>query len=58
MAFYSLNRDAYQRLNQFDFLGKHQLTHDPLMQVDETGINIGGTIMWLHGASNLLWTYF
>jgi transposase len=55
---YNFNRDAYQRLNQFDLLVKHQLTHDSLMHVDETGINIGGTRMWLHGASNLQWTYF
>jgi transposase len=55
---YNFNRDAYQRMNQFDLLVKHQLTHDPLMHVDETRINIGGTRMWLHSASNLQWTYF
>ena len=55
---YNFNRDAYQRLAEFDRLVKHQLRHASLMHVDETGINIGGTRMWLHGASNLEWTYF
>jgi len=55
---YNFNRDAYQRLNAFDDLVKNKLSHASLMHVDETGINIGGTRMWLHGASNLAWTYF
>ena len=55
---YNFNRNAYQRLNAFDDLVKNKLSHASLMHVDETGINIGGTRMWLHGASNLAWTYF
>ena len=55
---FNFNRDAYQRLAMFDRLSTHKLTHASLIHVDETGINIGGTRMWLHGASNLEWTYF
>ncbi len=55
---YNFNRDAYQRLTEFDHLVKYQLTHGSLIHADETGINIGGKRMWLHGASNLEWTYF
>ncbi|MEY8248466.1 MAG: IS66 family transposase, partial [Bermanella sp.] len=55
---YNFNRDAYQRLTEFDRLATHKLTHASLLHVDETGINIGGTKMWLHGSSNLNWTYF
>jgi transposase len=47
------NFNDYKRLNQFDNLIKHPITHDSLMHVDETGINIGGTRVWLHGVSNL-----
>lgn len=55
---YNFNRDAYQRLAEFDRLSIHKLTHASLVHADETGINIGGKRMWLHGASNLEWTYF
>ena len=57
-SIYNFNRDAYQRLTEFDRLVKNKLTHASLMHVDETGINIGGKRMWLHCASNLAWTYF
>ena len=55
---YNFNRDAYKRLAEFDRLANYKLTHASLLHVDETGINIGGKRMWLHGASNLDWTYF
>jgi transposase len=43
---YNFNRDAYQRLSQFDKLVKSKLTYTSLMHVDEAGINISGTRMW------------
>lgn len=55
---FNFNRDAYQRLAMFGHLATHKLTHASLMHADETGINIGSARMWLHGASNLGWTYF
>jgi len=55
---YNFNRDAYQRLAEFDRLVKLRLQHAHLLHVDETGININGKRRWLHGASNLAWTYF
>lgn len=36
---------------------KDQLEKAPLIHADETGINIGGKRLWLHCASNSLWTY-
>lgn len=55
---YNFNRDAYQSMAEFDRLATYKLKHASLIHVDETGINIGGKRMWLHGASNLEWTYF
>tara|TARA_R110001599_G_scaffold353749_1_gene596318 strand:- start:9728 stop:11185 length:1458 start_codon:yes stop_codon:yes gene_type:complete len=55
---YNFNRDAYQRLSDFDRLAKHQLSQSMLVHADETGININGDRVWLHNASNSKWTYF
>jgi len=55
---YNFNRDAYQRLSDFDRLAKHQLSQATLIHADETSININGDRIWLHNASNAKWTYF
>jgi transposase len=35
-----------------------QLIAQPLLHADETGINVNGSLMWLHSASNDRWTLF
>jgi transposase len=55
---YNFNRDAYQRLSNFDRLAKYQLSQATLIHTDETSININGNRVWLHNASNDKWTYF
>jgi transposase len=55
---YNFNEDAYKRLELFESLVKEKLIHSQLIHVDETGINIDGTRLWLHSASNDRWTLF
>jgi len=43
---------------QFNQVAKHALIKAEVMHSDETGINIGGKRLWLHGASNNLWSWF
>jgi len=57
-SLYNFNREAYDALSEFDKLAKFKLAHSDIMHVDETGINISGKRLWLHGASNLHWSYF
>ena len=57
-SLYNFNREAFEALSDFDRLVKFKLSQCEMMHVDETGINIGGKRHWLHGASNLHWSYF
>jgi len=54
----NFNIEAYDRLESFDQWLRKQLTLSPLVNVDETGINIGGARRWLHNVSNDLYTCF
>jgi transposase len=54
----NFNKEAYDRLNEFDELAKQKLIASPLLHSDETSINVNGDRIWLHNASNELWTYF
>lgn len=54
----NFNQEAYERLETFDALAKEKLTNASLAHADETGINVNGKRIWLHTASNNLWTYF
>ena len=51
-------QDAYARLEDFDTWIKKRLTASALIHADETGINVGGKIHWLHNASNDQFSYF
>lgn len=46
------NQEAYERLAMFEVWAKQQLLVSPLNHADETGINVGGTKIWLHNLSN------
>ena len=55
---FNFNKEAYERLENFEQWEKTQLAKAKLMHVDETGINIGGKRHWLHCASNASFTVF
>ncbi len=55
---FNFNKEAYEKLGQFDSLVKDALAKASLMHVDETGVNIAGKRHWLHCASNQFWTSF
>lgn len=53
----NFNRDAFNRLAPFLALARNQLSHhESVLHVDETGVNVSGKRLWLHNASNELWT--
>jgi len=55
---FNFNEDAYNRLETFETLVKSKLARSPVIHADETGINIDGKGLWLHCASNELWTFY
>ena len=54
----TFNVQAYELLERFDEIGANKLAESPLMNADETGVNINGKRIWLHTASNDKWTQF
>ena len=57
-SLFNFNKEAYDLLEDFDALSKTKLISSKLIHADETSINLNGTKIWLHNASNELWTYF
>jgi transposase len=57
-SIYNFNEDAYNNLGDFAEIVKDKLRNAPVCNADETGINIDAKRMWLHCASNTLWTFF
>lgn len=55
---FNFNQEAYERLETFDAIAKQKLIQCPVIQCDETGININKQRHWIHTTSNPLWTYF
>jgi transposase len=55
---YNFNEEAYEKLEYFEKICKDKLSQSALLHVDETGINLSGKNIWLHCASNDLWSYF
>ena len=55
---FNFNKQAFNLLEKFEAIAKTQLVLQPLLHVDETGINVNGKTLWLHSASNNLWTMF
>jgi len=47
---------AYELLEPFESIAKKHLEAATSAHFDETGINIGGKLHWLHSASNERWT--
>lgn len=55
---FNFNKEAYERLAEFETIAKNALAAAKYAHADETGINIGGKRHWLHGFSNDNWTYY
>lgn len=55
---FNFNKQAFGLLETFESIVKKQLIIQALLHADETGINIGGKLTWLHSLSNDLWTLF
>ena len=55
---FNINKQAYDALEHFDEIAINHLRRSALIHADETGINVNGKRIWLHCASNALWTYF
>lgn len=55
---FNFNSQAFSLLETFEAIVKKQLILQGLLHADETGINIGGKLLWLHSVSNDLWTLF
>jgi transposase len=57
-SLFNFNKEAYDLLGTFEAIVKRQLIVQGLLNVDETGINVNGKLLWLHTAGNDLWTLF
>ncbi len=57
-SLYNFNQNAYHALETFEAIAKQRLLDSPVVNVDETGININGKRHWLHTACNEQWTHF
>jgi transposase len=57
-SIHNFNQEVYERLELFESWVRDRLGESPLIHVDETGINIGGTRCWLHTVSNDEFTCF
>ena len=57
-SIFNFNKEAFERLDNFEQWVKSQLANSDQMHVDETGINIGGKRHWLHCASSASLTLF
>ena len=54
----NFNKQAYEKLKSFDDWVKQRLIESDHIHADETGINVNGSKIWLHNASNDQWTYY
>lgn len=55
---HNFRKEAYQLLADFEDIARHKLRQEPIAHFDETGVNIGGKLSWLHSASSDKWTLY
>ena len=53
----NFNVKAFELLEVFEAVSKQHLIAGSTLNCDETGINVNGKTIWLHSASNNLWTH-
>lgn len=51
-------RQAFDRLALFEEIARQQLIVSRVIHADETGINVGGKLIWLHNVSSARWTLY
>jgi transposase len=54
----NFNAQAFDLLEEFEKIAIKKLQNAGVLHADETGINVNGKRIWLHGAGNDLWTLF
>ena len=57
-SIFNFNLEAFRLLADFEGQVKNKLAASDLAHADETGINIGGKLHWLHCVSNENWTFY
>jgi transposase len=57
-SIFNFNKEAFDLLEKFESIVKNKLINSELLHADETGINVDAKRIWLHSASNDLWTFF
>jgi transposase len=57
-SLFNFNKEAFDRLAEFETIAKARLQNALFLHGDETGINVNGKRLWLHTASNDRWTLF
>ncbi len=57
-SLFNFNVQAYDHLESFEMFVKIKLINSLLLHADETGINVKGSKIWLHGASNQQWVLY
>ena len=57
-SLFNFNREAFGLLETFESIATRQLIAQPVLHADETGINVNGSLQWLHTVSNNRWTLF
>jgi transposase len=55
---FNFNQEAYRRLDDFERWLRLQLIGAPVLNLDETSINVNGQKIWLHLASTPLYTFY
>lgn len=53
----NFNQEAYENLEGFEERLKQVLREEKIINADETGVNINGKRLWIHGAGNEKYTY-
>ena len=57
-SIFNFNKEAYEKLSDFEEITKEKLATSAVANADETGINIESKRHWLHCVSNESWTHF
>ncbi len=57
-SLFNFNKEAYARLDPFETMVKHALKGVPVLNADETGINVNSKLHWIHTTVSPLWAHF
>jgi len=57
-SIYNFNQEAFDSLERYEEYAKKKLIESNVLHADETGINMGGILYWLHSVSSDKLTYF